>query len=391
MPTSSRRAMKRVGQGNIAAALVSYRQALAINDNDPALWLKLARRSVERADAEKQLGNGTYDLGATATYAALFALLQSEHGPGARRCAGLAGAGARAPRDVARGHRDLSRFHRAGRQCRSSARLDKAVAEHGFRITSNEVDAEGATPRICVVFSDPLPPATTDLSSYITVEGTSNVAVETESSQICLTGVEHGKRYHVKVRAGLPSANNETLRKDVELDVYVPDRTPFVGFANNAYVMPSSLGGGLPITSVNAEKADVIIYRIGDRSIATAIRNGVFRPRPRRLFGRGRRLSLWREGLGRRSRSRQGRAQRDDHHRHSGERRSGRHRARRLCRSRPRSPAATRNIGARWRRSGSSSPISASPRCRAMTASMSSCARSRVRSPSPARMCGWLR
>jgi uncharacterized protein YfaS (alpha-2-macroglobulin family) len=56
----------------------------------------------------------------------------------------------------------------------------------------------------------------------------------------------------------------------------VPDRTPFVGFANNAYVMPAGLGGGLPITSVNAEAADVVIYRIGDRSIATAVRNGIF-------------------------------------------------------------------------------------------------------------------
>src|SRR5690606_27439090 len=62
----------------------------------------------------------------------------------------------------------------------------------------------------------------------------------------------------------------------VELNVYVPDRTPFVGFANNAYVMPAGLGGGLPITSVNAEKADVVIYRVGDRSIATAVRNGLF-------------------------------------------------------------------------------------------------------------------
>src|SRR5690606_13636953 len=75
---------------------------------------------------------------------------------------------------------------------------------------------------------------------------------------------------------GLPSANGEQLRSDVELNVYVPDRSPFVGFANNAYVMPAGLGGGLPITSVNADVADVVIYRIGDRSIATAVRNGLF-------------------------------------------------------------------------------------------------------------------
>src|SRR5690606_13106015 len=95
-------------------------------------------------------------------------------------------------------------------------------------------------------------------------------------SQICVTGVEHGRRYHVTLRAGLPSADGEVLRSNVELDLYVPDRSPFVGFANNAYVIAAGRGGGLPITSVNAETADVVIYRIGDRSIATAVRNGIF-------------------------------------------------------------------------------------------------------------------
>ena len=46
--------------------------------------------------------------------------------------------------------------------------------------------------------------------------------------------------------------------------------------ANHAYVMPAGLGGGLPISSVNAETADVVIYRIGDRSMAAALRNGIF-------------------------------------------------------------------------------------------------------------------
>src|SRR5690606_29857442 len=146
----------------------------------------------------------------------------------------------------------------------------------GFRVVSNNVDSESATPRICAVFAFPLPPASTDLSAYVTVSGAPQAAVETEGSQLCVTGVVHGKRYEVTIRAGLPSSDGEKLQDDVALNVYVPDRTPFVAFANNAYVMPAGLGGGLPMTSVNASEADVMIYRIGDRSIATAVRNGVF-------------------------------------------------------------------------------------------------------------------
>src|SRR5690606_16128038 len=155
-----------------------------------------------------------------------------------------------------------------------AAHLDEVVAQHGFRVVNHVVDAEAAAPRICAVFSDPL--GSTDLSAYVVVADAPQTSVETEADQICVDGVSHGARYAIKLRAGLPSADGETLSDDVELNVYVPDRAPFVGFANNAYVMPAGLGGGLPITSVNADTADIVIYRIGDRGIAQAVRNGVF-------------------------------------------------------------------------------------------------------------------
>lgn len=266
-----------MAKSNPAGAMVSYRQALAIVDNDPAVWLKLAEATLQRADAEREAGNNAYELGSTAAYAALDAFLQSEDAP--ERAAALAalahGLELREMwrESIATYRQSVALVDDAGIQ----GRLDRVVAEHGFRVTSHQVDAEAATPRICAVFSDPLPPASTDLSGYVVVEDAPQIAVESEESQICIEGVEHGRRYNVRLRAGLPSAGGESLRGDVELDVYVPDRAPFVGFANTAYVMPAGLGGGLPITSVNARTADVVIYRIGDRSIATAVRNGVFK------------------------------------------------------------------------------------------------------------------
>lgn len=264
-------------QSNPAAAMVSYRQALAIVDNDPALWLKLAAVALARAGTEQAAGSSGYELGTTATYAALNAFLQSE-APAERAAALGALAHGLEFREM---WREAIATYRASLALVDDAavqgRLDRAVAQHGFRVVSNQVDAEAVTPRICVVFSDPLPSGNVDLSGYVVVGDAPQVAVETEQSQICLEGVEHGRRYNIRLRAGLPSADGESLRADVELDVYVPDRSPFVGFANNAYVLPAGLGGGLPITSVNAETADVVIYRIGDRSIAAAIRNGIFR------------------------------------------------------------------------------------------------------------------
>src|SRR5207247_7893348 len=69
-----------VAQANNAAAAVSYRQALALNHNDPALWLKLANVLLAIADDQFTQNNQSamYDAGATASYAALNGFLQSE-------------------------------------------------------------------------------------------------------------------------------------------------------------------------------------------------------------------------------------------------------------------------------------------------------------------------
>ncbi len=265
-----------VAQGNPASALISYRYALAIADGDPALWIKFARVLMTRVDEERAKGNSTYDLASTAASAALNAFVQSEALGERAEAMGLL-ARALEGREM---WREAIATYRATLglvdDAELQARLDKAVAEHGFRVVTHEVDAEAATPRICAVFSEDLPnPRDVDLSGYVIIDAP-QVAIEPEQSQICLEGVEHGRRYAIRLRAGLPAASGETLQNDVELSVFVPDREPFVGFANNAYVMPAGLGGGLPITSVNAESADVVIYRIGDRSIATAVRNGIF-------------------------------------------------------------------------------------------------------------------
>jgi uncharacterized protein YfaS (alpha-2-macroglobulin family) len=262
---------------NPAAAMVSYRQALGINKNDPAVWLKLAQANDARADIEAAAGNGTYDLAVNGSYAAIQAWMLAETRQ--EKAAALAELGKALERREM--YRESIASFRASvalvDDTTLQARLDKVVAEHGFRIISHQVDAEAAEPRICAVFSEPLPPGgEADLSAYVVVRDAPTVAVETEQSQICVTGVEHGRRYAITFRSGLPSAAGEELREDVDLDLFVPDRAPFVGFANTAYVMPAGLGGGLPITSINAESADIVIYRIGDRGIAQAVRNGTF-------------------------------------------------------------------------------------------------------------------
>ena len=156
------------------------------------------------------------------------------------------------------------------------AAYDKLVAERGFRIVSNTVDADAASPRMCVVFSDPLPVADTTLSDYVIVEGGKGLAVEPQDSQICIDGLKHGQRYTMRFRAGLPSADGEKLAQMAQVSSYIRDRAPWVGFAGNAYVLPAGQGASIPIDSINTDLIDAEVYRIGDRSIAIAVRDGNF-------------------------------------------------------------------------------------------------------------------
>ena len=153
---------------------------------------------------------------------------------------------------------------------------DRLLAEHGFRILEHVVEADTAAPRICVNFSDRLADTRGDLADFVTVEGGQNLAVEASGYQICIDGVEHGSRYHLLIRAGVPAADGETLAKPVELDVFVRDRAPTVRFMGNAYVLPAGGEPTIPVVTINTNQVEATLYRIGDRSLARTIADGTF-------------------------------------------------------------------------------------------------------------------
>ena len=155
--------------------------------------------------------------------------------------------------------------------------LDSLVAQHGFRIVEHSVDSDAAEPRICVVFSDRLRANGVVFSDYLRVEGGSGLAIGAENAQICISGVEHGRRYQVRVREGLPADDGEVLSRSADLSIYVRDRSPSARFLGRAYVLPRSAGATIPVASVNLDTLDIEIYRIGDRALASALRDGTFK------------------------------------------------------------------------------------------------------------------
>jgi uncharacterized protein YfaS (alpha-2-macroglobulin family) len=259
--------------GNYDEAANDFGEALAIAPEEMNAWLDYARASSLRNpndDDDKQ--QAATDASAGAVNAYLRADKASD------RAETLAVLGdALVKREI---WLSAIRAYRASLALKKDADVqasyDKTVAEHGFRVDTTNVEADSASPQICVKFTDDLPVARTDLADFVTVEGGTGLAIEPQKQQICINGITHGVRYTIRLRGELPAADGETLGHPVELTAYVRDRAPWVGFAGNAYVLPAGPGASIPLTSVNTDKAKATIYRIGDRALAEAVRAGNF-------------------------------------------------------------------------------------------------------------------
>lgn len=166
----------------------------------------------------------------------------------------------------------------------TAAMLGDAIGRYGFRSVEHTVDNDAARPRVCTEFSEDLISAGVDYAPFVQVPA-ADLTVEADQRQLCIEGVEHGKRYQVTFREGLPAASGEVLIKNISLNLYVRDRSPAARFPGRAYVLPASGEVALPIETVNVTELDLTLRQISDRSILRAIQDNYF----------GRPLSPWEE------------------------------------------------------------------------------------------------
>ncbi|WP_068116216.1 alpha-2-macroglobulin family protein [Tropicimonas marinistellae] len=157
---------------------------------------------------------------------------------------------------------------------RVSAALDRAIGAYGFRIVDHEVHSDIAAPEFCVTFSEALDEGT-DYAPYLRVPGES-LSVEADGRQICVGGLEHGRRYSASFRAGLPSTSGERMLRDVSLNIYVRDRAPSARFPGRAFVLPRVPDAALPIVTVNLSEVELTLRRVSDRNLIQMIQDNLF-------------------------------------------------------------------------------------------------------------------
>ncbi|QXT40061.1 alpha-2-macroglobulin family protein [Gymnodinialimonas ceratoperidinii] len=153
--------------------------------------------------------------------------------------------------------------------------LDRVLGLYGFRVTDTRVDVEADFPRVCAIFSEPLAPGGVTYQDFVQTTA-SDVAVEAEGRQLCLSGLRHGERIAFTLRAGLPAASGETLHAPITLRQYVRDREPSVRFAGRAYILPAAGNGSIPLVGVNTDVVDLRLFHVSDRNILRTMQQDYF-------------------------------------------------------------------------------------------------------------------
>jgi alpha-2-macroglobulin len=158
----------------------------------------------------------------------------------------------------------------------TAALLEDAIGKYGFRIAETQVQSDLANPRICATFSEDLVATGVDYSTYVQLTDPGLVVESGGWRQLCVSGLEHGKRYTVTFREGLPAADGQTMAQSVEISQYIRDRAPGVSFPGRGYVLPNTGNAALPVDTVNTETLDLTLYRVTDRNLIRSIQEYYF-------------------------------------------------------------------------------------------------------------------
>ena len=253
--------------GNFDNAIKGFSGALSIDPDDSRLWLEAARGAIRAPDNSTAASQAP--LAALNGYQ-LTRTTQSRADALAVLAASLA---------KTQAYRPALSAYKASLALVSAKTVQAAYADlksrQGFRVVGNTIDTDSANPRACVQLSEALV-KNTDYAPFVTLDGAAPKALEAKDSQICVEGLTHGQRYKVSLRRGLPSSVDEALEAQVDIDIYVKDRSASVRFTGDSFVLPSTARRGIPLVSVNTASANLKLYRVGDRSIASLLTNSQF-------------------------------------------------------------------------------------------------------------------
>ncbi|WP_374383616.1 MG2 domain-containing protein [Dongia sp.] len=146
-----------------------------------------------------------------------------------------------------------------------------------FSLTGTKLNIDGETPEACLEFrGDLATPDTVKYEDYIRIEPDVKATYRVSGSQLCVGNLSFGQSYKITVLKGLSALDQQKLTENEEWAFSVGDRAPSIGFRNQAYVLPKVGSTGVPLVTVNVDKAKLRLMRINDRNLINELYDGRF-------------------------------------------------------------------------------------------------------------------
>lgn len=131
-----------------------------------------------------------------------------------------------------------------------------------------KIDKTGKQPKVCIGFSSDLRSNSgLEFVDYINIEPNAKITAEITGNMACLSGLTYGKDYELTVLQGLKNKAGKTLAQSKMITVAFGDRPSYVAFAGNGVILPRIGASGIAIETVNVDKLNVEVLRVGDRII----------------------------------------------------------------------------------------------------------------------------
>jgi hypothetical protein len=250
-------------RGAWSRAVSAFERAVALGADDYGVWMGLSE-ALDKVGRPEQAMAAAYS-------ARLAARRPEEQAKALFQLGGLL--------DRANRAREAVQVYQAG----LNSQWDQGISERmqtlseatEFRLINATPQLDGEQARVCLQFRNTLPDAKdVHYEDYVKLEPVVTPAFSVTNDTLCLDGLAYDTRYTITVLAGLPSSEGEELAALDKVTVAVGDRTPSVGFPGSTYVLPKVGSSGIPLVSVNVDKAKLQLLRITDRNIVQQIYQG---------------------------------------------------------------------------------------------------------------------
>jgi uncharacterized protein YfaS (alpha-2-macroglobulin family) len=142
-----------------------------------------------------------------------------------------------------------------------------AQAPQDFAFRRLEIDVSKPQAEACLVFTRPLDASgRIHYLDYLSVDPLTKVAARVVGTRLCLAGLSFDRTYSVTLKDGLPAADGSKLQAET-IPVELRDKPALVRFAGGI-ILPRENAAGVPVTTVNVDRLDIKVIRVGDRLLS---------------------------------------------------------------------------------------------------------------------------